>query len=58
MTQPCSKCRDEPRAPGQRWGKRCHAEYMKTWRAGANERVLRRLLKIVSRETSVKRHEP
>ncbi len=26
----CSKCSAEPAKKGQRWGKKCHAEYMRT----------------------------
>lgn len=29
----CSRCLAEPRKPGQRWGKICHAAYMRAWRA-------------------------
>lgn len=28
----CSKCRQEPRVPGQRWGKKCRAAYMRDLR--------------------------
>ena len=30
---PCSKCHAEPRAPGQRWGRRCFARYHRDRRA-------------------------
>lgn len=30
----CRRCGREPRKPGQRWGKRCHAAYMRARRAG------------------------
>lgn len=28
----CSKCQNEPRIPGQRWGRVCRAAYMRGWR--------------------------
>jgi hypothetical protein len=34
----CRRCRKEPRRPGQRYGKKCHAEMMKKYRAAAAER--------------------
>lgn len=33
-TRLCSECGIEPRRPGQRTGLKCHAAYMKKWRAG------------------------
>lgn len=54
----CTKCQNEPRAPGQRWGKRCRADYQKLWRKGAERRFLKQLLKIVARETRGAIHEP
>lgn len=33
----CSKCNREPPKPGQRWGKACHAAYMRGRRAAARE---------------------
>lgn len=47
----CSKCQNEPRTAGQRWGKKCRAAYQRQWRKGAAERLLMRLLKDVNRET-------
>lgn len=40
----CSKCQNEPRIPGQRWGRGCRALYMRQWRKGADQRVFKRLL--------------
>lgn len=31
-TDLCSKCRAEPRRPGQRYGAACHAAYQRDWR--------------------------
>ena len=28
----CTKCWNEPAKPGQRWGKNCHAAYMRGYR--------------------------
>lgn len=40
----CTKCQNEPRIPGQRWGRKCRAEYMRDWRKAADTRLLRRML--------------
>lgn len=32
-TSICTRCRDEPRVPGQRWGKRCRAAAQRAYRA-------------------------
>lgn len=48
----CTKCQKEFRIPGQRWGRGCRALYMRSWRKGADQRVLRRLLKIASQQAS------
>lgn len=51
----CIRCHNEPRKSGQRYGKGCHALYMREWRSRYSglERVIRRLVRDqVSRETS------
>lgn len=35
----CSRCRAEPAKPGQRWGRACHAAYMRQRRAEERERA-------------------
>jgi hypothetical protein len=42
--RPCTKCQNEPASPGQRWGKKCRAEYMRDWRKAADTRLLRKML--------------
>ena len=37
--KPCSKCLNEPRVMGQRWGKRCLAEHNKEWHAREKQRL-------------------
>lgn len=36
---PCTKCGREPRKPGQRWGKACHAAYMRRRREQQRQAV-------------------
>lgn len=36
----CRKCGREPRKPGQRIGKRCHAAYMRRWRRRQKQKQL------------------
>lgn len=44
----CIKCKQEPRRAGQRYGKKCHAEYQRKWRPMREERkIAERLQQIV-----------
>jgi hypothetical protein len=36
----CTRCGREPRRPGQRWGRECHAAWMRERRAGKVEVLL------------------
>jgi hypothetical protein len=51
----CIRCGNQPRKPGQRYGRACHALYMREWRSRYSglERVIRRFVRDqISRETS------
>ncbi len=37
--KPCSKCLNEPRVMGQRWGKQCLAQHNKEWHAREKLRI-------------------
>lgn len=37
----CAKCNANPRKKGQRWCKRCHAEYMRAWAKARTAELLR-----------------
>lgn len=51
---PCIRCHKEPRKPGQRYCKGCHALYMREWRSryADLDKTIRALVREhVSRET-------
>lgn len=49
----CSKCFNEPRRPGQRYGRKCHAESMKKYRKVAGDRLklMAQMLHVEQRST-------
>lgn len=48
----CTKCNAEPRRKGQRYGKKCHAEYQRGWRPLNFERKYSKRLEKLLKPTS------